>query len=57
MAPKMADHGVGGGGEYQGIIGMTACDKPIKISKGDIYTIEATIDFEQRPAWVFRLRL
>jgi hypothetical protein len=34
---------------YQGIIGMTSCDTPVKVSKGDIYTIEATIDFEQRP--------
>jgi hypothetical protein len=47
--PAMAGHGVGGNGEYQGIIGMTSCDTPIKVSKGDIYTIEATIDFEQRP--------
>jgi len=45
----MANHSAGTGAEYQGIVGMTSCDTPVKVSKGDIYTIEATIDFGQRP--------
>jgi hypothetical protein len=50
VAGQTAGHGVGAGAEYQGILGMSSCDKPIKVSKGDTYTIEATIDFEKHPA-------
>lgn len=35
--------------EYEGIISMTLCDTPIKVSKGDIYTIEASFDFDKHP--------
>jgi hypothetical protein len=42
--------GVGSGKDYEGIVQMTVCDKPIKVSKGDIYTIESTIDFQEHPA-------
>ena len=42
--------GVGSGMDYEGIVMMTVCNKPIKVSKGDIYTIESTIDFEKHPA-------
>lgn len=42
--------GVGAGDKYEGIIGMTYCDKPIKVTKGDSFTIESSVDFEKHPA-------
>jgi hypothetical protein len=44
-----ATKGVGGGDNYEGIVKMTTCDKPTKVSKGDTFTVEAAFDLEKHP--------
>jgi hypothetical protein len=44
-----ATKGIGAGNAYEGIVGMTLCDQPIKVSKGDLFTVTATLDFEKHP--------
>jgi hypothetical protein len=39
----------GTGDVYEGIVGMTSCDQPVKISKGDLFIVEATIEIEKHP--------
>jgi len=42
--------GVGAVDKYEGFIGITYCDKTIKVSKGDSFTIESSVGFEKHPA-------
>jgi hypothetical protein len=65
-APKSGGHSHGGGGMggmdmpktsssqvWETLSGMSRCDEPVKISKGDVLTLQSYYDLERHPAREF----